>query len=240
MAASVSLATIRTRAQLLADMDSPSSASTFVSTTAWNYWINACAQDLYDRLTQADPERYFSQTNITTVAGTILYALPSDFYRLLRVDCVYGSGTPPLFYTLRKYNLLEADAYQLPVYVNVAGPSYRYRLQGNNIALTPSPQTSVTLRLSYVPVMTQLVNDTDTLDGVNGWEEHVVLSVALRALQKEGTTDVQWIVAEREKWEEKIKALEVERDSSFPETTTDVTRSPWPGLGYGPGGEGGR
>jgi hypothetical protein len=233
MASSVQLSVIRARAQALADMENQN----FVTTTNWNYWINACAMDLYDRLTQADPERYFSQNTFSILPPNTTQTLPADFYKLLRVDCLYGTGNPPLFYTLRKYSLLEADAYQFPVYVTLAGPAYRYRLQGNSIAFTPSPQASTSIRISYVPVMTQLVNDTDTLDGVNGWEEHVVLNVALRALQKEGTTDVQWIMAELAKWEEKIKALELERDSSFPEQTIDTQRGPWPFRGFS--GEGG-
>lgn len=235
MAASVSLGTIRQRAQSLAD-----AAQGLASTTEWNFWINAAAADLYDRLTQADPERYVNTFQFSLVPPAIDVALPADFYKLLRVDCIYGQAgqNPPLFYTVRKFSLLEEDAYQYPVYVTLAGPAYRYRLRGNNIHFTPAPNASTTMRILYVPVITPLVNDSDTMDGINGWEEFVVISTAIRALQKENATDTTSLVQEREKWESKIKALELERDSSFPEQTIDVMRGPfpyrgWPGGGFG-------
>ena len=233
MAASVSLATITSRAQSLADMINDN----FVSTTEWTFWINSAAQDLYDKLTQADPERYMNVYQFTSQPNTQSYALPSDFYKLLRVDAVYGTANLPLFYTLRKFSLLEEDSYQFPIY-NIAGPVYRYRLRGNNLWITPGPLQATTMNLWYTPVFTQLVNQTDTFDGINGWEQYVVLQTAVHALQKEGATDPSFLVAEMEKWEQKIKALELERDSSFPEQTIDVMRGPWPWRGMGGNGSG--
>lgn len=236
MPANVTLSGLIIRAQSRADMVN----ANFVSSGEWTTWANSAATDLFDKISQADPERYAQQYNfVLQTSNSGVQPLPPDFYKLLRVDLLYGSGNPPLFYTLRKFSLLEEDAYQFPAFVTLAGPAYRYRLRNNYLELTPSPNASATLRMWYLPVMTTMNVATDTLDGVNGWEEKVVLDMAISALLKENATDVSALTAERNKWEEKIKALALERDTSFPEQTIDVSRGPWPYRGDGGGGWGG-
>ncbi len=234
MASTVTLANLIFRAQSRADMIN----AEFASTAEWTVWANNAASDLYDSISQADPERYLSSVTSTLTPPATSIALPTDFYKLLRVDLLYGAGTPAQFYTLRKFNLLEEDAYQFPAYMTLMGPAYRYRLRADTLDFAPAPQMSCSIRMLYLPILTQMTTGTDTLDVVNGWDDMVVLDMAITALLKENATDVSPLMAERAKFEQRIKMLAAERDTSFPEQTIDVTRGPfsWGGGGTGMGG----
>lgn len=231
MPLTVTLAELTYRAQSRADMIN----ANFVSSGEWTRFANSAYSDLYDKVSQADPERYMQDVQYVVTSGS--QVLPSDFYKLLRVDLIYGSNGAQ-FYTLRKFNLQEEDAYQYPAYTTAYGPAFRYRLRGGSIDFTPTPSLATTIRLLYLPRISPMVTSADTIDGVDGWEEKIILDMTIMALLKENATDVSLLLQERDKWDEKIKALAAERDISFPEQTIDVTRGPWPfrnnGSGWGP------
>ena len=243
MASLVNLQTLIFRAQSRADMINANFVSSAAAGTQpgaeWTYWANSAAMDFFDKIGAADPERYMNLYSFTTTSNVADYALPADFKTLLRVDLVYGTGSPPLFYTLRKFNLLEEDAYQFPAYITLAGPAYRYRLRNGNIHFAPAIQAANTINLYYLPVIPQMVNPTDTIDGINGWEEMIILDMAMRALLKENATDITPLQMEYSRWEKKIQALAEQRDSSFPESTIDVNRGPTQWGGFTNGGIGG-
>lgn len=232
MPSNVTLAALISRAQSRADMVDQG----FVSTAEWTAWANSSATDFYDKVSQADPERYLSTTTLTLTPPAVSVNLPTDFYKLLRVDLLYGSGTPQQFYTLRKFNLLEEDANQYPAFVSYAGPTFRYRLRTGTVDFTPAPNSESSIRLLYLPVLTQFVATSDSIDAINGWEEMIVLDMAIAALLKENATDVSALIQERGRWAQKIDALALERDTSFPEQTVDVTRNsgrfPWNGWDW--------
>ena len=242
MPALVNLQTLIFRAQSRSDMIN----SNYISSTAqgsapgaeWTYWANSACQDFFDKVGVADPERYMENYQFTTTPNVADYPLPADFKTLLRVDLLYGSGTPPLFYTLRKFNLIEEDAYQFPAYITLAGPAYRYRLRAGNLHFAPAIQSASLISMYYLPVVPLLVNPTDTIDGINGWEEMIVLDMAMRALLKENATDITMLQQEYSRWEKKIQALAEQRDTTFPEQTIDVNRGPTNWGGFGGGGIG--
>ena len=231
----VTLSGLIYRAQSRADMLN----ANFVASGEWNAWANSAYSDLYDKISQADPERYLNEVTYTVTSGS--HTLPSDFYKLLRVDLLYaGASAPQQFWTLRKFNLTEEDTFSQGSAWSVAqGPASRYRLRDGAIVFTPQPAGTQSIRLLYLPAITPMQSAADTIDGVDGWEEMIVLDMAIAALLKENATDVTPLMAERQRWERKVEALAAERDVSFPETTIDVTRQGgWGGGGCG-GGWGG-
>lgn len=230
----VTLSGLMYRAQSRADMLN----ANFVASGEWMAWANSAYSDLYDKISQADPERYLEDVTLTVTSGS--RTLPSNFYKLLRVDMLYaGASAPTQFWTLRKFNLTEEDSFQGPGMAVAQGPATRYRLRDGAIVFVPQPSGTQSVRLLYLPAITPMQSPLDTIDGVDGWEEKIVLDMAIAALLKENATDVSPLMAERAKWEQKIQALASERDVSFPEGTTDVYRNSWPFGGGGSGGWGG-
>ena len=64
--------------------------------------------------------------------------------------------------------------------------SYAFRIHGTVCEFYPTP-SSGTYRMYYAPAYTTLSIDSDTVDGVNGWEEFIVLDSAIKCLIKEGS-----------------------------------------------------
>lgn len=155
MARTQTLSFMRTRALRIADMET----SGFVGTTEANDAINSAIAEVWDLLVNTNPtEMYSKDGSISTVTGTTAYSLPSDFLNAIAVYAVDSTtGT------------------QRPV-----DPVNNY-----DRGYMRAPQSTYTITLEYNPVATILVNDSDTFDGVNGYEELVIALAARNFLIKE-------------------------------------------------------
>ena len=80
----------------------------------------------------------------------------------------------------------------------------------DQIRLFPKHSAGKDYRVIYVPNCPTLSTDTDTIDGVAGWEEFIYLDVAIRARIKE-QSEVGDLVNERAKIEQEIDELKTER-----------------------------
>ena len=136
-------------------------------------------------------------TQSITASGDT-YALPADHFSTQRVD--YFNGT--LWIPLWEVDIRELHNVQ---YSNFGGYSFCYRLAGPSLILYPPPAVGGTYRHIYCPAPVDLTLDTQTLDGVCGWEEAVILDAAIHAVMKwEGeTADLR---AERQALDERIDA----------------------------------
>ncbi len=206
------LSSLRTQARRYADMVN----STFVTDAEVNEYINQSYAELYNQLIQSGGDYALSSTTIAVTSGTDTYALPATFWRVRGVDVDLGSGVP---YTMRKF--VFEERHRSPAgYGWSAGYQVMYRLHGDNIKFTPSPTSSYTVTLWYHAAPGRMTVDADTIDGVAGWEEYVVLGAAIKCLDKEESSTE--VLARRQG----IKLQEIlslrERDAAHPERVTDV------------------
>lgn len=225
-----SLANIRLQAQQRADRVN----SAFVSLPEWNSYINAAAYELRDLLVNTY-EDYFLATPYTfTTDGTnFQYTLPTDFEKLLGVDMGLGGGTTG-YVTLHKFDFIERNNYVFPQVTSQLSAVFnpRYRIVGNNVMFIPTPSAGQIVRMWYIPRMPRLLQDTDVLDGVSGWEEYVVVDAAIRALQKEESTEaVQVLMAQKQALVKRIEESAMNRDAGQPDTISNSRR--WSGGSYG-------
>lgn len=171
--------------------------STFYTTQEWNSMINQSYKELFDIIAQKFGDDYFVQTpyTYTTVQNLQLYPLPTDFYKLLGVEVALNPFDPNSWITLRQFEFVQRNLYNYPnVYTFYGITNLRYRLNGTNLMIVPVPQSGQTIRIWYVPRPNQLINDTDTVDAVSGWEEYIVSDCCIKALGKEETpTDLFWM-----------------------------------------------
>lgn len=216
MAQTVTLSSLRTQVRQRCDMV----GSNFVTDSELNGYINASARELYDLLVRVYGEDYYlSSYSLSTVSGTDEYDLPATFYKLRGVDAqINGSD----WETLKKFNFNERNNWQ-----NVAGwtsaglPNVRYRIYGNKIRFSPAPLAVHSVKLWYIPSLTALSLDADTFDGINGWEEYVVVDAAIKCLQKE-ESDVSILLAQKEALKQRIENSAENRDAGEPERITDI------------------
>lgn len=212
----VTLSAIRDQVRQRADMVN----SQFVTDDELDTYINGSYFELYDLLVQKYGDNYFvaAAYEITT-DGSETYDLPDDFYKLLGVD-LQTSDSADSRITLKPFNFAERNRYGTNVQSILGEVNFRYRLNGNSLWLTPTPDSGQTIILWYVPVMTRLEDDDDTMNGVSGWEEYVVVDAVIKAKTKE-ESDVSVELAQKAALVARIESAAENRDAGSPATVTD-------------------
>lgn len=194
MARTVTRSTLCTRVQQRADVEN----DTHVSTSEINDLINEAIPRVWDILVScAPPDYYLTEYAFSTVAGTIPYALPADFYKVRRLVEDMGSGRRR---PIESVNDSERGYYEAP-----AGVS--------------------TMILRYIPVAPTLGSDVATFDGVNGWEELIVLEAAIDVIAKQ-ERDPSALMAKRAREEQRIRSMAY-RDAGSPQTIRRVGKDPF-------------
>lgn len=253
------LGQIRLAAQQRADRVN----SNFVTKAEWNQYINMAMFELYDLLVTAYEDLYVATPiQFTADGSTFLYPLPNGsndfksgitpsvtltkpkpFYKLIGVDLALNTATNA-YVTLDKFQFADRNTY---IYPNTASTIYgvfnmRYRLLGNNqMEFIPTPSAGQSIRVWYIPRLTELLLDTDTTDiSVSGWIEYVIVKAAFYALTKE-EADTQSFVLQLAALQERIQTTAVNRDAGSPDKISDNrSRSGFNGTGFGgPNGRGG-
>ena len=225
-----SLGALRLKSQQRADRVN----SNFVTTSEWNSYINQSYFELYDLLKNNYEDWYFATPYSFQTDGSDSYDLPSDFYNLLGVDLGIANNNNA-WITLSKYEFIERNRF---VYPNITSTYYgvfnlRYRLMGNKLFFIPVPQAGQYVQVWYIPRMTELLADTDQIDGVSGWTEYIIVDAAIKALQKE-ESDVQALLLQKAALYKRIEESAMNRDAGQPSHISN-TRS-WGSRGGGWGG----
>jgi hypothetical protein len=215
----VTLLELRTQCRQRADMEN----SNFIQDTELNGLINKSAKKLYDKLISAYADEYYSvEYSFVTVANQQSYTLPADFYKLLLVT---RAITPTERRNVRKFML--KDKARFTPGLTVAGDDImQYRLKQQSIDLLPVPRGGQTVYLDYIPRLATLALDADTLDAINGWDEYVILDVAIKMRAKEETdsTDLMALLALEDA---RIQEMKENRDASAPDRVSDVRTNAW-------------
>lgn len=214
---------MRTRALQLADME----YSDYIDTAELKDIVNEQCQALWDLLLASRGHEYYAEEkSFTTTASKSLYPLPGDFYQSTIFTIDDGNYVRNLE-TFEEQEIAQLKAYELATAQNFY--NIKYRIRGSNVELRPTPQTTgwvVTVR--YVPVMPRLVKNSDSFDGINGWEKWAELGAAVEMLVKE-ESDPGPMKSEQARVEARIRALAPTRDAGRPARIVD-TRGDWAGI----------
>lgn len=197
------LAELRTQIRQRADMEH----SEFIADVELNSWITASLHELHGLLVQSYGDNYFVDSQLL-VLDDGAYPLPSDCFKVLGVDLKEGSA----WRTLQPFNFAERNRRHFSTVP-------RYQLRGSKLVLEP-PQSDRELRLWYVPRLQVPTEDSDEIDGVNGWEEFVVVDCVIKALQKE-ESDPSVAMAQKMALVQRIEAEAANRDAGMPATVSD-------------------
>lgn len=214
--ASRTLSELRTRAKQRANMEN----SSFVATSEWNENINYAISELRDLIISKVGDDYFATSySISLIADTEAYALPATFYKSLWVEILSEDG---FYYKLKRYEISEQNIGGNPL--STWWPDIRYRIIGDNLHFTPSRAIGGrSARLWYVPLITELSSDGDTLVGYNGWDEYIVLRSAIMALEKE-ESDTSALSLRLEQLRQRIEQMADGRDQGEPMRIYDNER----------------
>lgn len=182
MAISRTLAQLRTAVRDRGDYNN----SRVFTDTMLTEFINEAWEEVYAELVLKWEDYFTAEASpvLTTSVGVATVALPSDFFKLIRLDLQVATDD---YLKLRRFNVAEEPAYDDAWISTPYGRGYVYRIQGDNLVLRPTPVSVDTLRLLYVPQPTALSADGDTVDpkGVPGVAELVIQLALFRADTRE-------------------------------------------------------
>lgn len=157
----------------------------------------------------------------------------ANFYKLRGLDVQYqGSQYLPL----KPYIWRDRNAYTnaYAAFGQFPGTYLRYHIQGANLILTPVPNSSNLMRVSYTPTPVLLINSTDVLDAVDGWEQYIINHAAIQCLINE-ETDASPIVQQQAQLEARITKMAADRDSGEATRVAAASDSDndWGPFGFG-------
>lgn len=201
MAGIVALTELRERILNRADHDD----SQFISVTELDALINESYAEFIDMLLEVTgPETLATQSVVTTTVG--LPSLQLNYYRLLSLQLLVNGQYEPL----EQGSFMDTQRAdggwgwgQSRAVIYHPGPMNATATR--QIGLWPAPQAVHSVRVYYIPTVTELVLGTDTLNGLNGWEQWIVLDCAIKILEKE-ESDTTALMRRLEKLEARIQA----------------------------------
>jgi hypothetical protein len=212
MALTVTLANLRTRIRNRGEW-----LDTYISDAEILAMVNASIAQLHNIITGLDPDYFLSSDDSNVVSGTATYALATDCFKPKGVDLLDSNNE---WLNVLRFNWAERNQLQ-----SGAGERLwtRYRIEGSNIRLMPTPGWSETngLRLWYIPTPTVLSADSDTYDGISGFDEWVVLNCCVMCAAKEGS-DTSVFMAQKKEVERLVRSAAAIRDIGEPDMVRDV------------------
>lgn len=228
---SVTLAEIRTRARQKANMEN----SNFIQPDELLNYINEALYTWYDVMVEAYEDYFLPAEPLVfeLPSGTDgLFDLPSDFYKLAGLDRSVSPGATDRFYPMKKTpwraRTNTENTWRYALTANVT-----YRIFKNKIQMTPKDSANGSYQLWYIPTATPFVNESDSIDTFNGFENLLIVDVAIKMLAKE-ESDPSLLLLEREKLTEALNVMKIDRDINNGERIEETYEST---ESYGPTGD---
>lgn len=167
MPRTVTLAEMRTSVRLRGSYEN----SVDITDAVLTEYLNDGLAETWDLFVQKNDDRYaVTSANITYAALAASVPLPSNFYKMRKVEILDGV-------VWRQLHEIELDLAHRKL--TVSGKRYRYREIGSTLVLYPTPAVAETIRVTCFPFFVKLVADGDTFDGVSGFEE-LPIKIALK------------------------------------------------------------
>lgn len=208
--------------------------SNFLTNDEWNFNINQSATKLYDVLITKFGDKYFLAAPLQfNTTGSDVYPLPNGqnysgaaaLYKLAGVD-VGVTPTNQQWFTLPKFNWIDRNRYSTLQLSGTVQSIYglAYCDFGGNIFFIPKPTSAQAIQLWYIPMLDQLLQDTDMMPfSISGWSELVIVDAAIKALVKEESYDqAMALVNERTGLLERIETTAANRDVGQPNTVSNT------------------
>lgn len=133
-----------------------------------NEFVNQAVVKVWRLLVRKGGDYCTQRATLTTTPGqqSVTVGWPTAFQKLRKLELLEGGE-----YTRLRPTTLDASHR----FAQATGRAYRYWIEGSALYLAPTPTVADTLRLFYIPYAERMVNDGDTFDGINGYEELVIL-----------------------------------------------------------------
>ena len=183
--------------------------------------LSVANAEVHEFYADSDEDYRTTRQTYSLVSGST-YDLPSDLMKIRLVEVRPGGGSTgwvPLRRASADDNLTADDMTVEPE---------SYRLLGDDIELLPTP-TAGTMRITYVPCAPVLSSSLQSVDGVNGYDQVLVLRAVRYLRMREGlaTTELDALIADGEA---RMRTSVRRRDRGTPRKLRDPRASSygWP------------
>ena len=189
MSRTVTLSQLRDDVSTQADIVGAVGATARHSPTMMNRYINQAIQRFREKLSSQGAPRFLVSTTGTLTAGlTSPYAfsvldLSSASPGIVRVHGLDITVQQQIV------KLIAVPFSQRSEYGTATGIPCAYaQYDTSKLAILPAPASAYTYVCWYLPVLSDLVSDSDTWDGVSGWEQWITWDVVVRHLIRDQTS----------------------------------------------------
>lgn len=209
MARTFTVAQLRLKIQQRSDIES----SRHVPPAEILDYINSSYTELYEILAQSG-KHFFETTQPLTSSGAATLPLPADHFMTLRVDWLPDTNSPPV-------PVPVIQVAEIHRFAKTGSRAIGHRQVGQTLTFYPAPPAGQSYQHIYIPTCPVLALDTDVVDGVNGWEEFIVVDCAIKIGIKE-ETDVSVLRGERAELRSRIATAADDRELLETSTVVDV------------------
>lgn len=162
----------------------------FWDTNLLNDYINMEYRKLINMINNTS-EFYVKTSTITSTASSATIAMPSDCSNKI-IRLTDSSGIDILPYSRRNLDISSSNT----------GTPVLFDIRGKYIWLSPTPDSAQSFILEYHYIPPALVNESDSIDFPNGYEDVIIYGVALMAKirDNDSTSDLerQYLTMRRE------------------------------------------
>jgi len=193
--------------------------SAFISDAELIDYIDSAFSEFYDTITMLYEQYNLTYATIVTAADTQIYNLPANFYKLMGVDAELSSGKK---LSLNRVEWADRNNSGDEVAnLTSAGTNLEYNILGNTIMLNPAPAAGIKVIVWYTPIAPKLHSKSQIIDGINGWEEMIVLEAAIRVFEKQ-EMDTASFLRQKKIVMERMQEVGQNRDAGTPRKVSDA------------------
>lgn len=214
MSGLVTLADLVARSRQRADLVSNEN----IASAEADSYVNQSLAELYDIIVQADEDYFTVTTNMPVTANVATVDISGWTPKLLKlrgIDIPWNGQTYKL--TAQRMELGERNDLQGPMPSYLIGMPTSFFMYSSTIKLAPTPSSSFTATVWYIPVPPTL-SGAATFNAQSGWDEFIVVDAARKMLLKQ-ERDVTALTGEREQLRSHIISS-YRRDFSGPKRVT--------------------
>ena len=211
-----SLATLRTNAKQLADMDQSTGP---MADAVWNVFLNNGYRRLWEKVALTFGDHFLTSADFTISVAGGTYTLATDFYQVRHLERNPDSDWPD-----------PIPSFELSM--RNAQCSRAFKLRGGVLEIQPKTRSTGDYRIWYVQGPTVLSADGDEIDPcVDRWHDYISMRAAAFALNKE-ESDTTFLDQQIRDYEEQVITPQGRRvNASGPPRAVDrelQQYEPWP------------
>lgn len=184
---------------------------TYFTSAQVNVWIDLAQKRVQQMLLQAGENYYLKPVETTLVVNQADYVLPDDFFVLHRLEIVLsGTGT-----TEERQAIVPITTNQQGMVSIAAGTPAFYAIKKDRITLSPTPDTALTMRIYYSPMVSDITGDAQSPDIPVQFHELVAILAALDGFIKDDRSSEN-LMAKKEDYMKLLEQMKNERRQDSP------------------------